>query len=416
MSSRTSPSALLALSCGIVALPACDRATTGPQRTAVDRTVIVGGAGQARFPGTPLASPVVAKGVDSEGNEAGQEGLPVSWKVISGGGSIDPASPTTSVTGLASARWTLGPAAGTQTLEVSIDGSTPALVNAHAVAPGEIVYRSTTGSGAGLFVMAADGSERIPLTSVSVDATGPRWSPDGTAVAYSGTIEDGTDPQILLVELGALIETRLTDLAAPDSRGISVLDPAWSPDGRRIAFVVKQGEPGCARAAMNIWVMDRDGGNRRRLTTGCGLGHRKPDWSPDGNLIAFHQNRVAGGQTSEIMVVGADGTATRSLTPNGGDDLRPRWSPAGNRILFTRDRQVWLMNADGSGQELLWDPLSQGAVATDGWSPQGSQVLVTVYDDLNGNGGRIFRYDPATGTATRITPEEGNYSESDWRR
>lgn len=396
-----------------------ENGTTGP-RAEVVRTAILGGADQVRFPGTPLASPVRVIGLDADGNEVRQPGLPVTWVVLSGGGSTVPESQATTANGSAAARWVLGPASGTQGLEVAIAGSTPARVTARAVAPGEIVFSSMMESapgfgGADLVVISPDGSDRVPLAAGLSNAMGPRWSPDGSAVVYSRDVGSGNS-QVFLTEMASLDETQLTDMPAPDNRGIAVLDPAWSPDGSRIAFIVKRGEtgPGCDRAAMNLWVMDRDGGNHRQLTSGCGLGQRQPDWSPAGDRIVFHQNREFAGTQSEIMIVNVDGTDLRNLTPESGtDDIRPRWSPDGSRILFTRGRSVWTMNPDGSGQKLLWDPPSSGPVASNGWAPDGSQILVTIFD---ANGGDLFRYDLVSGSPTRITGAEGNDTDGDWRR
>jgi TolB protein len=77
-------------------------------------------------------------------------------------------------------------------------------------------------------------------------------------------------------------------------------------------------------------------------------------WSPDSRRIAFHSDRDG---EMEIYVMNADGTDTRRLTTNPTDDSYPSWSPDGKRIAFMRvvlgHNQVFTMNADGSGARRL---------------------------------------------------------------
>ena len=73
-----------------------------------------------------------------------------------------------------------------------------------------------------------------------------------------------------------------------------------------------------------------------------------PAWSPDGRRIAFASGRDG---NFEIYVINADGSRQRRLTRNTGRDVGPVWSPDGRRIAFESNWQVYVMNADGSGSE-----------------------------------------------------------------
>src|SRR3989304_3582025 len=114
------------------------------------------------------------------------------------------------------------------------------------------------------------------------------------------------------------------------------LFPAWSPDGRKVAFVGNS----------KIYVANADGSGQRRLTRNTAQ-ELSPAWSPDGRKIAF----VGRGDSSlEVYVMNADGSEQRRLTRNAVRDGNPVWSPDGRSIAFESKWQVYVMNADGSGQ------------------------------------------------------------------
>ena len=136
----------------------------------------------------------------------------------------------------------------------------------------------------------------------------------------------------------------------------------WSADGSKVATVHREDRNG------DIYVMDADGRRRRNVTQHPAL-DQQPAWSPDGSRIAFVSNREDG-HAEDVFVMNADGTDVRNLTRTPRPDTRPHWAPDGKRIVFhsTRDSTDWVgiprsairdeiytMNADGSDPRRLTD-------------------------------------------------------------
>jgi len=126
------------------------------------------------------------------------------------------------------------------------------------------------------------------------------------------------------------------------------LDPAWSPDGTKIAFQSN-------REGSDIFIMDADGGNVTRLTNN-GRSNANPSWSPDGTKIAFQSIPLqsAANQNDEIHTINVDGTGEQALTNNPTQDFLPDWSPDGRRIVFQGQGGVYVMNADGTEQSQVY--------------------------------------------------------------
>ena len=153
----------------------------------------------------------------------------------------------------------------------------------------------------------------------------------------------------------AASQVPLTDNPAWDGAG------AWSPDCSRIAFTSnREGYPGVLadfggrqNLPGDVYVMNSIGTGIVNLTGSPG-GDEQPAWSPDGTRIAFSRHFQG---NSDIYAMNSDGTGQTNLTNLAGLNRDHAWSPDGERLLFTRFRElaseVYVMNSDGTGQTKL---------------------------------------------------------------
>src|SRR6266536_4129568 len=201
-----------------------------------------------------------------------------------------------------------------------------------------------------------------PPTTVSVAA-----SPRAGRIVFSAGPAHAEDIYVVNAD-GSGLKQLTSDPAAE-------FDPAWSPDGRRVAYRHQTGDD----ATAEIYVMNADGSGQRNLTNNS-VAEWGPAWSPDGKLIAFGSGRDS--PEMRLYVIQPDGTGVRRLGDIEGD--YPAWSPDGTRIAFAsaRDDQgqgqslgptlhLYVMRADGSGQTRLTDAFAQFAA----WSPDGRDIL-----------------------------------------
>lgn len=123
----------------------------------------------------------------------------------------------------------------------------------------------------------------------------------------------------------------------------SSTDPAWSPDGTRIAYARSTG----STAGDALWVMDADGGNKEPLVTNPRTGNpqlgNRPAWSPDGTKLAFDRclNCEFGGLNYEVFVADLQSGTVDTMTRHPTGDGQPKWSPDGTKLLFGSDRDYF---------------------------------------------------------------------------
>jgi TolB protein len=199
--------------------------------------------------------------------------------------------------------------------------------------------------------MNTDGTEitLIPTGEV-IDPWYPDWSPDGKQIVFVGSYEYPGPGQyqnfeIYIINIDGSGQTRLTYNTAQDGA------PAWSPDGKRIAFLSKRD------GDHEIYVMNIDGSNQTNLTNHPLADDRRACWSPDGKKIAFDSNRDVDPWQTQIYIMNADGSNQTRITDNQYGDRRPSWGPNKNKIAFESFRDgnsdVYVMHINGTNLQRL---------------------------------------------------------------
>ena len=242
------------------------------------------------------------------------------------------------------------------------------------IAPGgkQVVYTLTTVDkqknrrDSSVWVVAVDGgSAPRRLTAEGVNSSSPRWSPDGTRLAFVSARSTGAPagddpprPQIWILTFGGGEAQVLTHL----KNGAGAFQ--WSPDGKRLVALSRSGpsdnvKPPDRKSDVrhythisykfndtgwyddkrsHLWVVDAVKGDAKQITSGEDWNDTDPQWSPDSTRIAFVSDRTGkeydGGENKDVWVIAADGGPLTKISDHEFADTMPRWSPDGSQILF----------------------------------------------------------------------------------
>jgi TolB protein len=199
---------------------------------------------------------------------------------------------------------------------------------------------------ADIYTMRADGSDLKKITGDEMNEFYSSWAKN--RIVFNAGASGSKESDIFTVNPDGSNLTQVTKNAARNAA------PAFSPDGKKIAFVSnRDGEK------MQIYVMNSDGSGVTRLTKNDAVAFYNPTFSPDGKRIVYYSEK--GDNLDQIWVMNADGSNQTLLTGGIGHNIFPAFSPDGKRVIFSSSKRetkpdgsyvdgsyVYTMNIDGS--------------------------------------------------------------------
>ncbi len=269
------------------------------------------------------------------------------------------------------------------------------------IASTQIAFVSTRSGNKEIWIMDYDGANQHQLSHLRSISLTPRWSPDGSRIAFTCYV-----PYRGLVSAQICLISTLTGgmIAFPRYHGTNS-SPAWSPDGSRLAFMSSgQGDP-------EIFTADASGGHMHRLTYAAGV-DTSPAWNPKtGQQIVFVSDR---GGDPELYMMNADGSSTEKLAlPDMGYVVDPAWSPNGQLLAFSWRRpsgnfDLYVM--DIASRQLVELTRDAGRNERPSWAPDGRHIVF----ESTRTGTRQIWSMLADGSGTRQLSTEGQNESPNW--
>lgn len=294
-----------------------------------------------------------------------------------------------------------------------------------------------------IWMTSADGETTLPMTAAYANASSPRWNPDGSSLAFTGKRGDDkeAETQVWLLNRNGGEARQYTHV----KQGVSGF--SWSPDGSRMLLSIRDPKPDEAgdrekgaggKDSPKPWVIDRlqfkqdyvgyldrrrthlylyDGEGEPVQITFGDYDDSDPQWSPDGNRIAFVSKRDAdpdGNGNSDIWTVAADAGAQEHpltrVTTNKGSDASPAWSPDGETIAYVTSvepekfwyatRHLAVIDAAGGGTARLLTKDYDRMVSNPEFGSRGRSIYFTAAD---GGSQPLMKANVRSGKLERLT-------------
>jgi len=241
-----------------------------------------------------------------------------------------------------------------------------------------------------------DGFAPQPLTTGSINLL-PAWSPDGKTIAFT-SFREGGGAHLFAVDA---ISRQIRPLV---KLGDFTTGATWSPDGARLLFSASQNDN------TDVYVAQANGTGVRRLTDSRGI-DISASWSPDGKRVAFVSERAG---TPQIYTMAADGSDVRRITFQGNYNQEPAWSPKGDLIVFSgRDEHrvfdLYTVAVDGGKVTRLTQ--NQGTNEKPAWAPNGRYLH---FSSTRAGKRQIWMSQPDGSNPRQVTWEKVGASDPAW--
>lgn len=247
-----------------------------------------------------------------------------------------------------------------------------------------VAFAATIGNNTDIYVVDLASKAISRITDAQGRDSSPSWSPDGAQIVFE-SFRDG-NLEIYAVNTNGSNTTRLTNAQDGDS------NPVWSPTSNDIVF-------SSSRFGNSDLSLTSPSGSYATLTTNPGPDNN-PAWSPDGSRIAYLE---FSDDLSNVCIIGRDGLNKTCITPNPGYYQTPAWSPDGNWIAVIEETRIYIINvADGQVQELSQAGVEPHGVPT--WSSDGARLAFEAFANSNME---LFQVLILTNEFTQITDAPG---------
>ena len=294
-----------------------------------------------------------------------------------------------------------------------------------------------------IHITSIDSKTTLPMTAVYMNASDPQWSPDGKYLAFLGVrgTDKDTENQVWTLDLRGGEAVQFTNVP----QGVNSY--RWSPDGTKMALVIKDAKPltnasdeNSSNEKLEPFVIDRlqfkkdyvGYLDRRRTHIYIKNGHEKPiqitfgdyddsdpQWNPDNKLIAFVSKREGdpdANNNSDIWLVDSSddkkNRELKKLTINPGPDTNPSWSPDGNTIAYISSIEpdkLWYatehlaITDKNNGETKLLSLNYDRMISTPMFSNDGKSIFALASDRGNRP---LIKFDLSNGDKENITPGE----------
>lgn len=273
----------------------------------------------------------------------------------------------------------------------------------------KIAFAMLDNSNFEIFTVFPDGSQLAKLTDDPAEDIQPAWSPDGAKIAFTSNRSGSNQIYLASAESGSPIQ-----LTSDQQNDL----PVWLPDGKQLAFRTNDGS--------GLWwwrIINLETSSVIRFSEpSYDFFSQTPAWSPDGQRMAYMslvEQQARNDGSSQIHVKNIDGTNDVALTNDIWANVSPVWSPDGKRIAFLSERDgtynqfaLYVMDDDGSNVIKLTQVVYSESV-TYTWSPDGRQIAIG-NDNLFGG---IYIIDVETGALKELLDVAGknNISSPSWQ-